>query len=256
MGQVSLLHLLSFLRYSIRKFWKLSIFRPFFSCIYRRTNIAIFVRFSNRDFAPQMTSERETAIMFVVFLPRYKLVKEFPRYHYSSRNGAIPNISPKTTKNDPTLEPPGGRTFQFGWSHYSIPNNFFHPSYNGVGLVPKFRTELQQQIRPFWSHRKIRTSVRPEVEIGDQRPSTGWYPERFPIDPENFGFLSDQVLEILGKMTFLLTRAPPGDGVENQKSVLQFWRYPRGAQIRERTSRNSVGKCSVPALHPPKTWKE
>ena len=98
-------------RYLIRKFRKRSIFRPFFSCIYRRTNIAIFVRFSNRDFAPQMTSERETAIMFVVFLSRYKLVKEFLRYLYSSRNGAIPNISPKTTKNDPTLEPPGGRTF-------------------------------------------------------------------------------------------------------------------------------------------------
>ena len=121
---------------------------------------------------------------------------------------------------------------------------------------PNFEQNSSNKSARFGPIEKFGTSVRPEVEIGDQRPSTGWYPERFPIDPENFGFLSDQVLEILGKMTFLLTRAPPGDGVENQKSVLQFWRYPRGAQIRERTSRNSVGKCSVPALHPPKTWKE
>ena len=102
---------------------------------------------------------------------------------------------------------------------------------------------------PFWSRRKIRTSVRPEVEIGDSVPLTFSYHERFPIDPENFGFLPSPVPEILWKNKFLFTRAPPGDGVENQKSVWQFRRHPRGTQTHERTSRNSVGKCSVPARY-------
>ena len=75
---------------------------------------------------------------------------------------------------------------------------------------------------PFGSRRKIQTSVRPEVGIGDQVPSKFWYPERFPIDPKNVGFLADSVPEILWKNTFLFTRAPPGDGVENRKSVWQF----------------------------------
>ena len=44
----------------------------------------------------------------------------------------------------------------------------------------------------------------------------------FPIDPENLGFLAHPVTEILWKNTFSFTRAPPGDGVENRKSVSQF----------------------------------
>ena len=204
-----------------------------------------------------MTSERKTArrIKVVVSSSVDKLVKEFLRYLYRCGNGAIPPISPETTKNDPTSEPPGGQTFQPGFLYIYSNVNLVYPSYNNVGPVHKSWIEFRLKIRPFWSQRKIRTSVRPEVEIGDRVPSTFWYHERFPIDPENFGFLADPVLEILWKNTFLLTRAPPGDGVENQKSVWQFWRHPRGAQIRERTLRNSVGKCSVPALHPRKRVK-
>ena len=77
--------------------------------------MAIFVRFSNGDLAHQMTSERETAqITVVVSSSVDKLVEEFLRYLYRCGNGAIPPISPETTKNDPTLEPPGGRTFRLG----------------------------------------------------------------------------------------------------------------------------------------------
>ena len=62
--------------------------------------MAIFVRFSNRDLAHQMTSERETArrIKVVVSSSVDKLVKEFLRYLYRCGNGAIPPISPETTK--------------------------------------------------------------------------------------------------------------------------------------------------------------
>jgi len=75
--------------------------------------MAIFVRFSNGDLAHQMTSERKTArVKVVVSSSVDKLVKEFLRYLYSCGNDAIPPISPKTTKNDPTLEPPGGRSFR------------------------------------------------------------------------------------------------------------------------------------------------
>ena len=77
--------------------------------------MAIFVRFSNGDLAHQITSERETAqIRVVVSLSVNKSVEEFLRYLYRCGNGAIPPISPETTKNDPTLEPPGGRTFRSG----------------------------------------------------------------------------------------------------------------------------------------------
>ena len=82
-------------------------------------------------------------------------------------------------------------------SEFHSPGNFFHPSYNDVGPVHKFRIELRLDFAPFGSRRNIRTSVRPEVEIGDRVPLTGWYPERFPIDPGNFGSLADPVLEIL-----------------------------------------------------------
>ena len=119
-----------------------------------------------------------------------KLVKEFLRYLYRCGNGAIPLISPETTKNDPTLEPPGGRPFWLGWSEFHSPNNFFHSSYKNVGPVYKFWIELRLKIRPFWPRRKIRTSVRPEVEIKDLDPSTFWYPKRFPIDPRNVGLPS------------------------------------------------------------------
>ena len=232
------------------------VFLSLFSHVFtRRMNIAIFVRFSNRDFAHQMMSERETAIMFVVFSSLYKMVKEFLRYLYSCRNGAIPKISPETTKNDPTLEPPGGRNFRLGWLTYRSVHNFLHPSYNDVSTVHKFWIEPRQRFAPFGLHQKIRTSVRPEVEIGDQVPSTFWYQKWFHIYPENLGFLANPVPEILWKNKFLLRRAPPGDDVENRKSVLQFWRHPRDAQTRERTSRNSVGKCSVPALHARKRVK-
>ena len=152
--------------------------------------------FLNRDFVHQMTSERETAIMFVVFLSLYKMVKEFLRYLYSFQNGAIPKISPKTTKNDPTLEPPGGPTFRLGQSEFHSVHNFFHPTCDDVGPVYKSRIELRLKIRPIWSRQKIRTSVRPEVEIEDRVPSKVRYPEKFPIDPENFGFLARPVPEI------------------------------------------------------------
>jgi hypothetical protein len=176
-----------------------------------------------------MTSERETArIQVVVFSSVDKPVQKFLRYLYRCGNGLIPTISPETTKNDPTLEPPGGRPFRLGWPEFHSRHNFFHPSHNDVGLVHKFRIELRLKIRPFGSRQKIWTSVRPEVEIGDRVPSKFWYLEMFPIDPENFVFLADSVPEILWKNTFSFTRAPPGDGFENRKSVLQFWRYPRG----------------------------
>ena len=77
--------------------------------------MAIFVRFSNGDLAHQMTSERKTArIKVVVSSSIDKLGKEFLRYLYRCGNGAIPPICPETTKNDPTLEPLGGRTFRSG----------------------------------------------------------------------------------------------------------------------------------------------
>ena len=107
-----------------------------------------------------MTSERETATMFVVFLSLYKMVKEFLRYLYSFQNGAIPKISPKTTKNDPTLEPPGGLTFRprtTGVSFSStisfilrtttlvrlqIPNRT--PAKNPLVLVPSKNSDVRQ----------------------------------------------------------------------------------------------------------------
>ena len=218
--------------------------------------MAIFVRFSNGNLAHQMTSKRQTARTKVVVSSSVdKMVKEFLRYLCRCGNGAIPPISPETTKNDPTLEPPGGRPFRPGWSEFHSPHNFIHFSYKNVNPVYKFWIELRLKIRPFWPRRKIRTSVRPEVEIKDLDPSTFWYPKRFPIDPRNVGSLADPILEILWRNTFSYTRAPPGDGVENQKSVLQFWRHPSGGWTCERTSRNSVGKCSVPALHARKLEK-
>ena len=48
---------------------------------------------------------------------------------------------------------------------------------NDVGPVHKFRIELRLKFAPFGSRRNIRTSVRPEVEIGDRVPLTGWYPD-------------------------------------------------------------------------------
>ena len=144
MSQVSLPHLSPFLRYFIRKFWKRRIFRPFFPCIYRHVKIAIFLRFSNRDFAHQMTSEQETATMFVVFSSLYKMVMEFLRYLHSCRNGAQSKISPKTTNNDPTLEPPGGRIFWLGWPEFHSPHNFVHSPFNGICHIHKFRIELLQ----------------------------------------------------------------------------------------------------------------
>ena len=153
--------------------------------------MAIFVRFSNGNLAHQMTSKRETARTKVVVSSSVdKMVKEFLRYLCRCGNGAIPPISPETTKNDPTLEPPGGRPFWLGWSEFHSPNNFFHSSYKNVGPVYKFWIELRLKIRPFWPRRKIRTSVRPEVEIKDLDPSTFWYPKMFPIDPEKFGLFS------------------------------------------------------------------
>ena len=190
--------------------------------------MAIFVRFSNGDLAHQMTSERETTrVKVVVSLSVDKLVKEFLRYLYRCGNGAIPPISPETTKNDPTLEPPGGRTVRLRYVGVSFKAQFLS------SLVQWRRSRLQildrtpARLRPVWVPRKIWTSVRPEVEIWDGVPLTVWYHERIPIDPENFGFPADPVPEILCKNTFLVTRAPPGDGVENRKSVWQFWRRPR-----------------------------
>ena len=185
--------------------------------------MAIFVRFSNGDLAHQMTSKRETArIKVVVSSWVDKLVKEFLRYLYRCGNGAIPPISPETTKNDHTLEPPGGRTFRPGFLYIYSGTTLFHPSYDDVGPVYKSRIEFRLKFAPFGSRRKIRTSVRPEVEIGVQVPLNGWYLRRFPIDPENIGFLAYSVPEIFWENPFSVTRAPPGDGVENRKSVLQF----------------------------------
>ena len=87
--------------------------------------MAHFVRFSNGDLAHQMTSERETTrVKVVVSLSVDKLVKEFLRYLYRCGNGAIPPISPETTKNDPTLEPPGGRTVQLRYVGVSFSTQY------------------------------------------------------------------------------------------------------------------------------------
>ena len=73
----------------------------------------------------QMTLERKTArIKVVVSSSFYKMVKEFLRYLHSCRNGAIPKISPKTTKNDPTFEPPGGRTVRLRYVGVSFKAQF------------------------------------------------------------------------------------------------------------------------------------
>jgi hypothetical protein len=97
--------------------------------------MAIFVRFSNGDLAHQMTSERETArITVVVSSSVDKLMKKFLRYLYSCRNGAIPPISPETTKNDPTLEPPGGRIFRL--KKKTLRNAFFTFILRTKTLVP------------------------------------------------------------------------------------------------------------------------
>ena len=128
--------------------------------------MAIFVRFLNGDLAHQMTLERKTArIKVVVSSSLYKMVKEFLRYLHSCRNGAIPPISSETSKNDPTLEPPGGRTFRPGFLYIYSGSKVIHSLYNFVGPVQKFPKLKNSKIRPFWSRRKIRTSVRPEVEI-------------------------------------------------------------------------------------------
>ena len=191
--------------------------------------MAIFVRFSNRDLAHQMTWERETArIRVVVSSSVDKMVKEFLRYLYRCGNGAIPPISPETTKNDPTLEPPGGRTVRLRYVGVSFSTQFLSSLVHWRRSRSQILDRTPARLRPVWVPRKIWTSVRPEVEIGDKVPSTVWYHKRFPIDPENFSFPADPVPEILCENTFLVTRAPPGDGVENQKSVLQFWRHPRG----------------------------
>ena len=120
--------------------------------------MAIFVRFSNGDLAHQMTLERKTArrIKVVVSSSIDKLVKEFLKYLYRCGNGAIPPISPKTTKNDQTLEPPGGRTVRLRYVGVSFTrHNFFHPSYNDVGPVYKFRIELRLDFAPFGSREKF-----------------------------------------------------------------------------------------------------
>ena len=106
--------------------------------------MAIFVRFSNGDLAHQMTSKRETArIKVVVSLSVDKMLKELLRYLYRCGNGAISPISLETTKNDPTLEPPGGRSFRLKKKNSPSPSNFFHFSYNDVGPVHTFSIELR-----------------------------------------------------------------------------------------------------------------
>ena len=75
--------------------------------------------------APNDVVERETArIKVVVSSSVDKLVKEFLRYLYRCGNGAIPPISPKTTKNDQTLEPPGGRTVRLRYVGVSFKAQF------------------------------------------------------------------------------------------------------------------------------------
>ena len=160
--------------------------------------MAIFVRFSNGNLAHQMTSERETArIKVVVSSSVDKMVKEFSRYLYSRRNGAIPKISPKTTKNDPILEPPGGRTVQLRCVGVSFSTQFLSSLVQWRRSRSQILDRTPARLRPVWVPQKIRTSVRPEVEIGDRVSSTFWYHKRFPIDPKNFGFLADPVPEIL-----------------------------------------------------------
>ena len=219
--------------------------------------MAIFVRFSNGNLAHQMTSKRQTARTKVVVSSSVdKMVKEFLRYLCRCGNGAIPPISPETTKNDPTLEPPGGRPFRPGWSEFHSPHNFIHSSYKNVNPVYKFWIELRLKIRPFWPRRKIRTSVRPEVEIKDLDPSTFWYPKRFPIDPRNVGSLADPILEILWRNTFSYTRGAAWRRCRKSEICLTVLKTPKWwLNVREdvpKFRRQVLRSGSARS----KTWKE
>ena len=94
-----------------------------------------FCAISNGDLAHQITSERETAqIRVVVSLSVNKSVEEFLRYLYRCGNGAIPPISPETTKNDPTLEPLAAEPFDLDNRIIAYPTIFF--ILRTVALVP------------------------------------------------------------------------------------------------------------------------
>ena len=67
-------------------------------------------------------------------------------------------------------------------------------------------------------------------------------------DPENFSFSSLPVQQKTTSKAFSLSRTPPSDRDENQKSVLQFCSHPSGRHPAKISSRTSVGKYSVPAI--------
>jgi hypothetical protein len=191
--------------------------------------MAIFVRFSNGDLAHQMTSERKTAgIRVVVSSSVDKLVKEFLRYLYRCGNGAIPPISFETTKNDPILEPPGGRTVRLWYVGVSFTWKFLS------SLVQWRRSRLQISDRtpainpPVWVPSK-HSDVRQTGSRNRSSSSFEWLVlQKVPYRLWKYWLLTWSGSGDIAEKRFSAKRAPPGDGFENRKSVLQFWRYPRG----------------------------
>ena len=220
--------------------------------------MAIFVRFSNGDLAHQMTLERKTArrIKVVVSSSIDKLVKEFLRYLYRCGNGAIPPISPKTTKNDQTLEPPGGRTVRLRYVGVSFTRKFLSSLVQWRRSCSQISDRTTARLRPVWVPRKIWTSVRPEVEIGDGVPLTVWYHERFPIDPENIGSLAHPVPEIFWRNLFFGYEGAAWRRCRKSEICLAVLKRPTCyVDLREDVSkfrRQVLRSGSAPS----KTWKE
>ena len=103
------------------------------------------------------------------------------------------------------------------------------------------------KIRVVWVPRQIWTSVIPEVEIG--RPSSCRHAgstKCLGIASETLGFLAYVGPEILYHTCFLFTRATPGDGVENRKSVQKFRRHPCGSLKPARGRPEIHGGASAP----------
>ena len=143
-------------RYSIRKFQK-DVFLGLFPMYLQADKHGDFCAiFEWRFGAPNdVRTWNRTLIKGLVSSSVDKLVKEFLRYLYRCGNGAIPPISPETTKNDPTLEPPGGRPFRLGKKNSPSPSEIVQSSYKFVNPVLKFRVELRQHFAPIGSRRKF-----------------------------------------------------------------------------------------------------
>ena len=171
-----------------------------------------------------------------------------------------PKISLKTTKNDPTLEPSGGRIFStdVDFCIFIRPGKLVHPSSKNIGHVPKFwklKGPGNDQPR-FTPVEKFGLSV--ETGSSHRRPRIPFTclvaPRRFSIVPwKIWSLYPDPVPEILRGVSFFGKNAPDlATASKNQKSVLQFCRRPYVEcikAVRSLVLKIPIGKCSVPARY-------